>query len=76
MQGNSLVFQRPAWSPSELSDEHDILLFCRYNKGDRVPGGSQRLKVIMQGESLEGNDLNPRSKEIIRTIKRKFRLPV
>jgi hypothetical protein len=74
-QGERLIFQRPAWSPAELSDDGDVLLLCRYNQGDRVPGGSQMFKVIVQGETLEGNDLNARGKELMRLIKREFRLP-
>jgi hypothetical protein len=74
-RGDRLVFQRPAWSPNDLTDDKDVLLLCRYNQGDRVPGGSQIFKVIVRGETLEGNDLNARGKELLGTIKRTFRLP-
>lgn len=72
---DKLVFEKEAYSISQLRGEDRLLIMCRHNKDESVDSGKRILKIIKQGKIMSKNDLNLKSQNIVKIVKRHFELP-
>lgn len=75
IEGEKLVYEKPAYSVDDLKSDDSLLIFSRYNEGESVDGGNRILKIIKRGKSMSKNDLNLKSQKVVEIVKKHFELP-
>lgn len=71
-----IVFEKEAYSISELKGEDTMLIFSRYKKGDIIETGRRIVKITKFGKIMaKDDDLSMKTQLLVHDIKKAFGLP-
>lgn len=70
-----VVFEKEAYSTSDLKGEDTMLIFCIYKAGDKISSGKRILKITKYGRSMAKDDLNIKTQQLVKAVKETFGLP-
>lgn len=72
----NLTYIKPGFSVTELENDNQLIIFCKYEKGAFIERGKRILKIIKPGASMaEDGDLDEAHQQFIEVVKKKFELP-
>ena len=74
-KGNKIVFLRPGYSLSDVKNEDELLILCRYNQGDAIGSGKRIVKIAKLGETMNKGGLNSKARKMVAAVKNTFELP-
>jgi hypothetical protein len=72
---DKVEFVRPGYSLADLKKDDEIILSCRYNKGDVIRSGKRIVKIMKFGETMSKGKLTPKSRKLVNAVKNTFGLP-
>lgn len=75
LKGNQVVFSRTAYSLTELQNETEVLLMCRFNAGDAIHSGKRIVKMIKLGRTMQNGQLDAKARKLVQAVKNTFALP-
>jgi len=70
-----ISFVKEGYSLDALTGEDTMLIFSRHNDGDSVASGKRILKITKMGRTMTKGELNLKSQELVKAVKKHFRLP-
>lgn len=74
-RGGKLDYIKSGYSVTELEDDSQMILFCKFTKGQTVERGKRIVKLIMPGTSMaDDGDLDEAHQALIEVVKKKFKL--
>jgi ATP-grasp domain len=74
--GSHLRYVKPGYSVTDLESEGQLLIFCKFSKGQSIERGRRVLKVIKPGTSMaEDGDLDEAHQQLFEVIRKEFDLP-
>jgi hypothetical protein len=73
--GEKLTYVKKGYSVADIENENQMILFCKFSKGDTIQRGKRILKVVKPGLSMENGDLDKDHQKLIDVIKKQFELP-
>lgn len=75
-ENGELSYVKPGFSVTELENDNQLIIFCKFEKGALVDRGKRILKIIKPDTSMaEDGDLDEFHQQFIEVIKKKFELP-
>lgn len=75
-EAGTLTRKKVSYSVEDIEDESDILLFCKFQKGDTIGRGKRILKIVKKGGTMADDaDLDEPAQRLIEVIKRTFSIP-
>lgn len=73
--GRSIRYIKPGFSVTDLENDNQFILLCKYGKGDEVLQGKRILKIIKPGPSMgEDDDIDEAHQHLFNIIKKEFNL--
>lgn len=74
--GNEIKFVKPGFSISELENENQFIIYCKFSKGQEILRGKRILKIVKPGSSMaDDGDLDEAHQKLIDIVKKTFELP-
>lgn len=74
--GEELVYVKSGFSVTELDNDRQMIIFCKFSKGQSVGRGKRVLKIIKPGTSMAADgDLDEENQKLIEIVRKKFELP-
>lgn len=74
-ENGKIDFVKEAYSLDALKGEDTLLIFCRHAQGDTVGSGKRILKITKLGKTMSKGELNIKSQELVKAVKKQFKLP-
>jgi len=68
-------FEKEAYSIDQLKGEDTMIIFSRYDAGDKIASGRRILKITKLGKSMAKDDLNIKTQQLLEAVKKTFGLP-
>jgi hypothetical protein len=75
LKGETLEFEKEAYSIDQLKGEDTMLIFSRYHTGESISSGKRILKITKLGKTMSKSDLNIKTQKLIEIVKETFDLP-
>lgn len=73
--GSKVVFSRSGYSLTDLKNDNEVLLMCRYNQGDLVQSGKRIVKLMKLGKTMQNGKLDTKARKLVAAVKQTFDLP-
>jgi hypothetical protein len=73
--GKTIKYVKPGYSVAELENDHQLIIFCKYSKGQEIERGKRVLKIVKPGVSMAADsDLDMNNQHLIKVVKKAFNL--
>jgi len=70
-----LTFEKASFYIADLSGEDTLIISSRYDEGSVIDRGKRILKIVKLGKTMSKGELNLKSQELVRDVKKHFNLP-
>ncbi|HSX52877.1 MAG TPA: ATP-grasp domain-containing protein [Patescibacteria group bacterium] len=70
-----ISFVKEAYSIDTLKGDDTFLIFSRHNTGDTIESGKRILKIAKFGKTMSKGELNTKTQDLTKAIKKHFKLP-